>query len=1091
MSARRTERPARSRRALRGRGPAAAAAAAVLASVAFVAGVGAQPPAPELRFIPEHFVERHRSQVPPPGAAMECDAARMSAEVPPFEHRHPAGENRTRSTLNGDDDTAHYARGNTLVCHVFVDHNGGEWDGSEEWDAAMKAQFAIDYFTAQAPEAANVHFDNGLTDAYYAYNCDLTYALPESTMTWFDTEVALFAIGFRDVDTDGTIVDDASISLQSVHGGFDNVLMVFQPADQPGRAFADYNFARTVLFTSSWSGEEASVWAHEWGHLFGACDEYEEDGGCNIPMDCGPCQSEYLNQVVNNTNCELESCNASPEECLMNENTFSNICGPTLKHWAWDDSDDDGLLDPVKRRVAGSVFEWLYQIPNGGRAVSSDNTSWVTHQTTQSWGVTGIRGPAGGDHNLYLFGDNNLEHNYASSTRTSGVDFIVADYNHTNLGNEHYLVTEPGPAIGDYILQYESGTAMLPPDGAWRTGTWTAQDVVRVWDVPLFGGETVQFTVEVTSGALDLKVALFDSEGIAGWNNRSGALLVADGAGVGGTESFQFTAPASDVYGLVFWTDSAWFGTFRIQVGPTPVLAAEELVYGSTATLALYDHTIVDPEWAVVGTRPTPGTDVTLRVTDQLTDLLQETSSTEPNVELVAMRNQVRVDVQARVSIVSGAGAHETNFETGDEVIHGIFADVWPTALVAKAWDIPMLGGQEYFIRSYAGSMDTGLYLFGGSGDPFRDPTEAGAVSNSNPAGGGEWLSYLAPFDHSVGLVQIDNVGSEPAGYQIWAGPRVELEEDIEQTWPDVVVWGITDVDPGYWGAVAVRGGHGAPTNLSVYSDHAYTVTNLLASSQNVTGVNYIVADFNHAAAGSLFTRMWHSGVFSMDMERETGPEKLVEIPGVQSSWTYPWDAGDVVKVYDLFLTADRGVPRDVPVEVADLSGTMNLGLALFDSQGAVYYADRSQAAVQSDSQGIGGTESVVFTVPRDDWYGLVVTNPAATSGSFEIRAGEGAVSAPVTEPVRELALAAAPSPFRDATSLRLSLPRAERVDLTVHDVTGRAVRKLDAGMLPAGRHVVAWDGRDGAGRPVAAGVYFVRMSAGGESRTARVVAAR
>jgi flagellar hook assembly protein FlgD len=47
-----------------------------------------------------------------------------------------------------------------------------------------------------------------------------------------------------------------------------------------------------------------------------------------------------------------------------------------------------------------------------------------------------------------------------------------------------------------------------------------------------------------------------------------------------------------------------------------------------------------------------------------------------------------------------------------------------------------------------------------------------------------------------------------------------------------------------------------------------------------------------------------------------------------------------------------------------------------------------------------------------------------------------------------------------------------------VYDVAGRIVRTLADGTLASGRHEQTWDGRDEAGKTVAAGVYFVRLDA-------------
>jgi hypothetical protein len=101
-------------------------------------------------------------------------------------------------------------------------------------------------------------------------------------------------------------------------------------------------------------------------------------------------------------------------------------------------------------------------------------------------------------------------------------------------------------------------------------------------------------------------------------------------------------------------------------------------------------------------------------------------------------------------------------------------------------------------------------------------------------------------------------------------------------------------------------------------------------------------------------------------------------------------------------------------------------------------------------------------------------------------------VVAPPASPVALSLAPAAPNPFRAATELRFSLPRSERVSLEIFDVTGRRVARPVAGeLLPAGPHGVLWDGRDAAGRAVASGVYFLRLSAGRELRTAKLLRVR
>lgn len=72
------------------------------------------------------------------------------------------------------------------------------------------------------------------------------------------------------------------------------------------------------------------------------------------------------------------------------------------------------------------------------------------------------------------------------------------------------------------------------------------------------------------------------------------------------------------------------------------------------------------------------------------------------------------------------------------------------------------------------------------------------------------------------------------------------------------------------------------------------------------------------------------------------------------------------------------------------------------------------------------------------------------------------------------------PNPFNPSTTFSFDLKYKDRVELTVFDVSGRAVRHLVGGMKDAGHHEVVWDGRDDNGRGVPSGMYFYRMRAAG-----------
>lgn len=83
----------------------------------------------------------------------------------------------------------------------------------------------------------------------------------------------------------------------------------------------------------------------------------------------------------------------------------------------------------------------------------------------------------------------------------------------------------------------------------------------------------------------------------------------------------------------------------------------------------------------------------------------------------------------------------------------------------------------------------------------------------------------------------------------------------------------------------------------------------------------------------------------------------------------------------------------------------------------------------------------------------------------------------PEALPTATLLYAPTPNPVRTGRlSLRFDLAQAGRASIELFDVRGRRVVVLGDGERPAGRHSVTWNGLDSAQRPVANGVYFVRM---------------
>jgi len=79
------------------------------------------------------------------------------------------------------------------------------------------------------------------------------------------------------------------------------------------------------------------------------------------------------------------------------------------------------------------------------------------------------------------------------------------------------------------------------------------------------------------------------------------------------------------------------------------------------------------------------------------------------------------------------------------------------------------------------------------------------------------------------------------------------------------------------------------------------------------------------------------------------------------------------------------------------------------------------------------------------------------------------------------------PNPFNAGATIRYILGDEASVDVTIYDLLGREVRKLERSTQETGLHAIAWDGRADSGRDIGSGIYFCVVTADGVSRSGRL----
>ena len=184
--------------------------------------------------------------------------------------------------------------------------------------------------------------------------------------------------------------------------------------------------------------------------------------------------------------------------------------------------------------------------------------------------------------------------------------------------------------------------------------------------------------------------------------------------------------------------------------------------------------------------------------------------------------------------------------------------------------------------------------------------------------------------------------------------------------------------------------------------------------------------------------------------------------------------AGNPLVVIASFSNSDLAGYRVGLPAAGEWEEVLNSQSAAYDGDGVGNPGSIAAQATPWD----GYAQSAVLAIPQ---MGLLLLGPRSVVGV----PARGAVAAGLRlGPV-------SPSPARGAAAVSFELPRAGRVRLDLFDVRGRLVRTLVEGERAAGTHVARWDGRDAAGMPVTAGVYFLRIEAAGATRSGRIALLR
>jgi hypothetical protein len=143
---------------------------------------------------------------------------------------------------------------------------------------------------------------------------------------------------------------------------------------------------------------------------------------------------------------------------------------------------------------------------------------------------------------------------------------------------------------------------------------------------------------------------------------------------------------------------------------------------------------------------------------------------------------------------------------------------------------------------------------------------------------------------------------------------------------------------------------------------------------------------------------------------------------------------------------------------------------------------DRGYCVKETPDHGyvIAGTSNSTFGAGSWDAY-LIKTAPDPLAGvSEEWKKKESGVR-----------LWCLPNPARQGSAITYQLPSSEYVRISIMNVAGQVVRQIAGLDGAAGSHTAFWDGTDCDGHRVSPGVYFIRLEAGEQVVSKKVVLVR
>lgn len=97
----------------------------------------------------------------------------------------------------------------------------------------------------------------------------------------------------------------------------------------------------------------------------------------------------------------------------------------------------------------------------------------------------------------------------------------------------------------------------------------------------------------------------------------------------------------------------------------------------------------------------------------------------------------------------------------------------------------------------------------------------------------------------------------------------------------------------------------------------------------------------------------------------------------------------------------------------------------------------------------------------------------------------------PFLPPVSEQICKLYPNPFKENITLKINLKESRPTEIAIYNLKGQKVKSLYMGIAAKGIHKLEWNSKDDNGRPIANGIYLVRVKHGNKTEVHKAILIR